>query len=517
LYAGATIESTGGTIRPSIARDVDVTFATWLAAAWSHNRDHRLWCVPMRSAGLAVVAVACLACAAPNDGNAIPPWTASPPVQTNTVVDVFVVAHEDDDLLFMNPDIADAIAADHEVTIAYTTAGDLGDPHSDAYWIDRERGILEAYTFMVSGASATAYTADLETLPPGWTASIVDLAGLHVAQYTRDQITLVFLRLSDYQERCLWDQTTGCSTLNPTTAPPYEAFTRTCPGNAAACPGGTTVATQHVTREQLIEALAALLARTGASTLHAQDASGLHNDEFGVAVYTGTEAGYVDYVDHIYSARFALAAASRVADPPAVKLYRGYTLARTHADLADDVAVAKQDVFARYAIFDADIVKRPTPAAFFFDIDDHVAGDYKLSVHGSFQRREAAATTIAPTLGALTTTTGSCLGSDLAAVPCAGAPVWMVTPAHTLQLAGTETCIATVPAAPARPGVTLAPCSDAGTTIFVFDNGQLRVDGDTCLALAPDDALTAQPCAPRIARDHVADTPIADQAWLVVP
>ena len=115
---------------------------------------------------------------------------------------MFVVAHEDDDVLFMNPDIADAIA-DHEVTVAYTTAGDLGYPESDAYWIDRERGALEAYTFMLTGVSAPAYDSDHSAIPDGWVASLVDLAGLSAVQYQRDHVTLVFLRLSDFQEQCL--------------------------------------------------------------------------------------------------------------------------------------------------------------------------------------------------------------------------------------------------------------------------------------------------------------------------
>ena len=203
--------------------------------------------------------LAIAACAAP---------AAAPlaPARCDSCVDLFVVAHEDDDVLFMNPDIADAIAADHQVTVAYTTAGDLGDAPSDAYWIDRERGALQAYTYMLTGASAPAYDADHATIPPGWRASIVDLAGMAAVQYERDHVTLVFLRLSDFQEQCLWEQHGGCSSLNTSAAPPYVAFTRACPGNAEACPAGTVLAEQQVTRDLLIGALAELIARSGATT-----------------------------------------------------------------------------------------------------------------------------------------------------------------------------------------------------------------------------------------------------------
>ena len=38
--------------------------------------------------------------------------------------DLYIVAHQDDDLLFMNPDIQTSIAIGHIVKTAYLTAGD---------------------------------------------------------------------------------------------------------------------------------------------------------------------------------------------------------------------------------------------------------------------------------------------------------------------------------------------------------------------------------------------------------
>lgn len=455
---------------------------------------------------VAVAIVACVACAAP---------AASPvaPDRCDSCVDLFVVAHEDDDVLFMNPDIADAIAADHEVTVTYTTAGDLGDPASDAYWIDRERGALQAYTYMLAGASAPAYDADHATIPPGWRASIVDLAGLSAVQYERDHVTLVFLRLSDFQEQCLWEQHGGCSSLNTSVAPPYLAFTRACPGNAEACPAGTELAEQQVTRDALIDALAALIARSGAHTVGALDASDLHVDALGEPVYAGDGAGYTDHWDHVFSARFALEAATRVPAPPAVRLYRGYTLHRAEVDLADDVARGKQEVFARYAMFDTTIVRPPTPAGYLDDIDKHVAGDYKLASAGSWERRRVAADTLAPETGLLETRAGACLGADLAAADCASAPAWQLGADRSLRLPGSESCVAV---GGDGETVTLAPCSTPGATVFPLDNGQLRAAGGGCLALSPGVDASAPPCAAAMAGGHVVDEPVPQQAWRVV-
>src|SRR4051794_9535498 len=49
-----------------------------------------------------------------------------------------IVAHEDDDLLFMNPDIQNDLAAGSCMTTVFLTAGDGG--YGTAYWHERELG-----------------------------------------------------------------------------------------------------------------------------------------------------------------------------------------------------------------------------------------------------------------------------------------------------------------------------------------------------------------------------------------
>jgi len=59
-----------------------------------------------------------------------------------------VVAHEDDDLLFMNPDIQHDLSAGACATTVFLTAGDDGQP--SAYWLEREMGSQSAYDTMLA-------------------------------------------------------------------------------------------------------------------------------------------------------------------------------------------------------------------------------------------------------------------------------------------------------------------------------------------------------------------------------
>lgn len=97
------------------------------------------------------------------------------------------VAHEDDDLLFMNPDQLNAIKAGDCMRTLYITAGDAGS--TNLYWLGREKGSEEAYKIMASDSQ------DI------WVARIVELASneyLTIATLKdHPNISLLFLRLPD--------------------------------------------------------------------------------------------------------------------------------------------------------------------------------------------------------------------------------------------------------------------------------------------------------------------------------
>jgi LmbE family N-acetylglucosaminyl deacetylase len=97
-----------------------------------------------------------------------------------------IVAHQDDDLLFMNPDLLHDITAGHCVRTVYVTAGDAG--AGRFYWLSREQGSEAAYSNMIG-------TKDL------WIQRIVRLAGNEfvTVDTPRDnaKVSLVFMHLPD--------------------------------------------------------------------------------------------------------------------------------------------------------------------------------------------------------------------------------------------------------------------------------------------------------------------------------
>ena len=80
-----------------------------------------------------------------------------------------IVAHEDDDLIFISPDLLHAIKAGATVRTVYVTAGDDG--MSASYWMARERGPMAAYALMAGTANS-------------WTQSDAGVPGHPIPLYT---------------------------------------------------------------------------------------------------------------------------------------------------------------------------------------------------------------------------------------------------------------------------------------------------------------------------------------------
>ncbi len=101
-----------------------------------------------------------------------------------------IVAHEDDDLLFMNPDLQHDIAAGHCVRTVYLTAGDSGS--DQFYWVGREHGSEAAYDTMDGPA------------PDAWIQRTVDIGGEGQSRFVtiasprqNYNISLIFMHLPD--------------------------------------------------------------------------------------------------------------------------------------------------------------------------------------------------------------------------------------------------------------------------------------------------------------------------------
>lgn len=96
-----------------------------------------------------------------------------------------IVAHQDDDLLFISPDLLHYIQTGQEVRTVFITAGDSG--RDESYWQGREAGARSAYAVMSDA-------------PNSWTEKDAGIPGHQAPLFNLDQdpsVSLVFLRLPD--------------------------------------------------------------------------------------------------------------------------------------------------------------------------------------------------------------------------------------------------------------------------------------------------------------------------------
>ncbi|KAI9374713.1 hypothetical protein BJX61DRAFT_550940 [Aspergillus egyptiacus] len=95
------------------------------------------------------------------------------------------VAHEDDDLLFLSPDLLTQIQSGRSVRTVFLTAGDAG--NGPEYWTMRQEGSRAAYASMSNAANS-------------WTQSDAGVDGYNIPVFTLDSnpdISLAFLQLPD--------------------------------------------------------------------------------------------------------------------------------------------------------------------------------------------------------------------------------------------------------------------------------------------------------------------------------
>jgi len=112
------------------------------------------------------------------------PHTASSQVTPTSPVVMQVVAHEDDDILFMNPDLSASVSAGTGVVTVYVTAGEAngsltGDSRTN-YAAQREEGARAAYAAMVKQSNTPqTWIRSIITLPNGIMAEKIPYAQIH--------------------------------------------------------------------------------------------------------------------------------------------------------------------------------------------------------------------------------------------------------------------------------------------------------------------------------------------------
>ncbi|MCB0872870.1 MAG: discoidin domain-containing protein [Thermoleophilia bacterium] len=226
---------------------------------------------------------------------------------------MIILAHTDDDLVFLNPDVAKDIASGACVRTVYLTAGD--EDRAQWYWGARERGIMAAYAQMAGVANA-------------WSTSDAGIAGHPILVRTlvgAPRISLAFMRMPDgilgtggtlYGNQSLKQLFNGDITQIDTV-------------------DGTT----SYTAAQLRQTLTALMADRQPQVIRIQDYKGNYLDP--------------DHSDHLSAAFFSDQAQQNYATPHVTVGYKDNPTRDLPANVAGQELTTNLNAWGAYVPFDA--------------------------------------------------------------------------------------------------------------------------------------------------------------------
>jgi LmbE family N-acetylglucosaminyl deacetylase len=236
-----------------------------------------------------------------------------------------VVAHEDDDLLFLSPDLLHDVQSHKCVRTVFLTAGDSG--YGKFYWLSRQLGAEAAYSTMLGDKT------------PAWNQQIVTLAPheyLTIAT-PRDHpnVSLIFFNLPD-----------GGLQGQGFASSDHQSLASLFAGDLSKITSVDGVSTYN--SNQLTVALTALMNVYTPSVVHTQ-----------ADVVDDT---YPDHSDHIATGLYVTAAARMYAqqqfgDPGVVPLvfYIGYPIHGYQDNLLPDDVIQKEAAFLAYAEHDGGV------------------------------------------------------------------------------------------------------------------------------------------------------------------
>ena len=237
--------------------------------------------------------------------------------------DLYVVAHQDDSLLFQSPDLLQDVADGHCVRSVFLTAGDAGQGAS--YWTTREEGVEAAYAQMAGAANS-------------WTKTTETVNGHAITQATLNgepRVSALFLRLPDgfpdgegselfghESLRQLWAHGNPSGGLEPTIS------------SIAAVDGSSSYGYQD-----LMDTLTALMSSFQPQLIATQN--------FNAPI------GGADHADHVVTALFTAAAQSSYSTSHQLVGYEDYESSQHPVNLSGPMLTAKQGYFYTYGEHDS--------------------------------------------------------------------------------------------------------------------------------------------------------------------
>ncbi|KAL4948411.1 putative deacetylase LmbE-like domain-containing protein [Aspergillus filifer] len=230
-----------------------------------------------------------------------------------------IVAHPDDDLLFLNPDILHDIANGFTVRTVYLTSGDAGQDWT--YWTSRQAGAMAAY----------AHMAGVESI---WDEGDVGVEGKDIPLYTlRDHpdVSLAFLHIPDGSIDGNGFPATGQETLEKLWKDELPSGRiRTVDAS------GTTYS-----KGELIDTLTSII-------------NGFEPDSLNSLDYLHAY-GSGDHSDHTSAGLFTNEAAIPSTYPGTVIAYRGYPIKNEQPNVGGDDLARKKEAWYTYAAYDASV------------------------------------------------------------------------------------------------------------------------------------------------------------------
>ncbi len=236
-----------------------------------------------------------------------------------------IVAHPDDDLLFLSPDLLHDIQGGRCVRTVFLSAGDFNSGRE--YWEAREVGARAAYAQMSKVAEA-------------WTqgdAGIRDHPLLVFTLTDRPGISLIFLRLPD-----------GSMDGSGFPLNDYESLAKLW--NESIPTLHSVDGSAQYTKRTLIETLEAIMTTYRPDQIRTQN-------------FLGSIGDGTDHSDHYASAYFASAATHHYDRPHEFTGYRGYDISLQPANVFEPDLTEKQTAFLTYAQHDVSVCQTVSACA----------------------------------------------------------------------------------------------------------------------------------------------------------